>query len=188
MVLGVSDAVIGALAGAAIGAFVGVTGSVLTYRSANRNLIHQDNEAWRKVLIDAAQAFIQAWHELRSLLYPAAEGLRAFDEKARDDLEPLATKCAVTVEVVTLLFGRDSDTGEAADKVDHRIADLKKIVFDTKTKIPWDEAATLKVKLALKAVRDAREEFVQKAHHDLEPKSWRGSGSLTRTRGHKPAV
>jgi hypothetical protein len=162
-----------ALGGAAIGALAGITASVFGYRGTELNVVHQESEAWRKVLIEACQALSDAWLELRWLLYPPSRGASAFDPEARARLDPLGTRCAQTVARVILLFGRESTAGKAANEVDLKVAELK----DAALHAPWDEEATTRVAFAIRAAEQAHEEFLLKAQVAIRPPRWQAQGS-----------
>ncbi len=164
-----------ALGGAAIGALAGITASVVGYRGTELNVVHQESEAWRKVLIEACQALSDAWLELRWLLYPPSTGAGAFDAEARARLDPLGTRCAQTVARVLLVFGRESTAGKAASEVDLKVAELKDAAI--LAPVPWDEEATTKVASAIRAAEHAHEEFLLKAQVAIEPAGWQARGS-----------
>lgn len=148
---------------AAFGALAGLAGSLLTYRGTKLNVAHEESEAWRKLLIEACQAFSDAWLELFWFLDPRASEL---DAKARKDLEPIGKRCGQTAARVILVFGRESWAGQAATDVDRKVEALKKAAVHAKI---WNED---EIKSALKAAEQAHHEFQRRAQAVLEPTSW----------------
>jgi hypothetical protein len=167
-----------AIGGALIGAAAGVLASVsasrsatrasdLAYRSAERDLTHETTEEWRKLQIEVCRALSDAWLEFRWLLYPASRGFDAFDDEAKGRLGPLGTTCAQTVAKARLVFGRDSEAGEAADAVDGKIAQLKDAAYAPTP--PWDEAEREEVKSCIEEAEQAHAAFLLKAHVAIQP-------------------
>jgi hypothetical protein len=175
------------LGSALVGALAGLAGARLQRRTAieqlihedakaREQLIHEDAEAWRKVLVETTGAFIDSWHEFRWFLRARSmEGSEApvFDETAREQLDPLGTRCAQTIDKVMLVFGKKTEVGQAADAVDKRIWDVKQAVLKSKT--PWsgeNAEAKIEVRNLLDAANTAHREFVERAHDVCEPPSY----------------
>ncbi len=162
-----------ALGGAAIGALAGLTGAALQRRTAKDQLTHEETEAWRKVLVETTGAFIDAWHEFRWFLRARSmESPEApkFDTNARQQLDPLSTRCAQTIDKVMLVFGKTTECGKAAEEVDEKIWELKKEVH--RTRIPWNTGTKRKIANLLDATNKAHVEFVRRAHVACQPERW----------------
>ena len=163
------------LGSAVIGALAGLAGAWLQRLTAREQLIHEEAEPWRKVLVETTGAFIDSWHEFRWFLRARSmEGSEApvFDETAKEQLESLGTRCAQTIDKVMLVFGKTTDAGKAAKAVDDRIWELKKLVHISGT--PWNSEARIEVRNLLDVANTAHLDFVEKAHDACEPRSWRG--------------
>jgi hypothetical protein len=160
---------------AAIGALAGLTGAFLQSRSAKDQLVYEETEPWRKTLVETTEAFIDAWHEFRAFLrarsIESAEAL-PFDTEAREQVDPLGTKCAQTIDKVMLVFGRNTECGKAAAKLDENIWSLKQVVLKTSTD-GWDEGTKRKISELLDGVNKAHIEFVGRAHTACQPTSWK---------------
>jgi hypothetical protein len=162
-----------AVVSATVGALSGVAVSYVQLRNAKETLSRQERDAWRKTLVDATGALIDAWHELRWFLHArSTENSEApvFDEGARKRVDPLGTRCAQKVSLIILLYGSESEAGEAAFELDSKIADLKELVNNAST--PWNELTKRNIKSALLAASSAHENFLRKAHAPITPKQW----------------
>ena len=162
------------LGGAAIGALAGLAVSYVQHRTKRGELTHAETEAWRATLVETTGAFIDAWHEfrwfLRARTMESPDAL-VFDLGAKQQLDPLGTRCAQTADKVMLVFGRNSPAGDAAKDVDERIWQVKKAVHDTRT--PWNESTKVMIAGLLDTANDAHVEFVRKAHAACKPTRWR---------------
>src|SRR4029077_16511371 len=120
---------------ALIGALTGLTGAFLQRRSARDELVHKETEAWRTPLFETTEEFIDAWHEFRAFLRARTIESEAlpFDTKAKQQVDPLGTKCAQTIDKVMLVFGRTTECGQAAAELDKEIWRLKQLVLRTPT-------------------------------------------------------
>lgn len=166
-----------ALGVAAVGALAGLTGAYLQRRTAKDQLVHEETEPWRKVLIETAGAYIDAWHEFRSFLRARSiesDEAPPFDAKAKEQVDPLGTKCAQTIDKVMLVFGKTTECGKAAARLDEEIWNLKQVVLRTPTgPTGWDATAKRKIAHLLDAVNNAHNEFVERAHIASQPTSWK---------------
>jgi hypothetical protein len=163
-----------ALGGAAIGALTGLTAAALQRRTAKDQLTHQEIEAWRSMLIETTEAFIDAWHAFRWFLRERSmdsREARAFDAKAREQLDPLGTRCAQTIDKVMLVFGKNTECGKAAAEVDEKIWELKKEVHSAPTQ--WNTGTKRKIASLLDATNTAHVEFVRTAHVACRPERWK---------------
>ncbi len=166
-----------ALGVATIGALAGLTGAYLQRRTATDQLVHEETEPWRKVLVETTGAYIDAWHEFRSFLRARSiesDEAPPFDAKAREQIDPLGTKCAQTIDKVMLVFGKTTKCGEAAAQLDEEIWNLKQVVLKTPTgPTGWDATTKRKIADLLDAVNNAHNEFVERAHIACKPTRWK---------------
>jgi len=159
---------------AAITAVAGLTGAYLQRLTAKDQLVHEETEPWRKVLVETTGAYIDAWHEFRSFLRARSiesDEALPFDAKAKEQIDPLGTKCAQTIDKVMLAFGKTTECGKAAAQLDEEIWNLKQVVLKTPT--GWDATTRRHIADLLDAVNDAHNEFVKKAHIACQPTRWK---------------
>jgi hypothetical protein len=159
---------------AVISTLAGLTGAYLQRRSAKDELVHKETEPWREVLVETTGAFIDAWHEFRSFLRARSiesDQALEFDAEAREQIDPLGTKCAQTIDKVMLVFGRTTQCGQAAAQLDDEIWNLKQEVL--KTPNGWDEATKREISDLLDAVNEAHIQFVWAAHIACKPTRWK---------------
>jgi hypothetical protein len=97
-----------AIGGSLIGAAAGVVGAYFTLRGASLTIRHQEREAWRTRLIDAAQEFAKAYAAFAVLLFPATATPDASFE-APDDIFTLLQRLEEASTGVALVFGPDSE-------------------------------------------------------------------------------
>ena len=172
-----------ALGVAVITTLAGLTGAYLQRLTAKDQLVHEETEPWRKVLVETTGAYIDAWHEFRSFLRSRSiesDEALPFDAKAKEQIEPLGTKCAQTIDKVMLAFGKTTECGKAAAQLDEEIWDLKQVVLKTPT--GWDATTKCKIAGLLNAVNDAHKEFVEKAHIACQPIRWQEPTGETTTK------
>lgn len=62
------------LGGALIGALAGFAGAWLQRLTAREQLIHEEVEPWRKVLVETTGAFVDSWHEFSMVPTRAIDG------------------------------------------------------------------------------------------------------------------
>jgi hypothetical protein len=153
-----------------IGALAGIIGSYFGYRSTKLNLMHQEREAWRTALIEATQAYIDAWLAFGVLLVGPGLGRGAFDNAAREQFYALTTTVGQALNRATVLFGEDSPAGKAARDVDQKISAVAAAV--TAMPIPWDEASASQVIDAIYTADQAHYAFMREAHLEFRPRSW----------------
>jgi hypothetical protein len=159
---------------AAITAVAGLTGAYLQRLTAKDQLVHEETEPWRKVLVETTGAYIDAWHEFRSFLRARSiesDEALPFDAKAKEQTYTLGTKCAQTIDKVMLAFGKTTECGKAAAQLDEEIWNLKQVVLKTPT--GWDATTRRHIADLLDAVNDAHNEFVKKAHIACQPTRWK---------------
>ena len=165
-----------ALGVAAIGALAGLTGAYLQRLTAKDQLVHEETEPWRKVLVETTGAYIDAWHEFRSFLRARSiesDEALPFDTDAREQIDPLGTKCAQTIDKVMLVFGKNTKCGMAAEQLDDEIWRLKQVVLKTPTgPTEWDATTKGKIADLLDGVNTAHREFVERAHIACKPTRW----------------
>jgi hypothetical protein len=162
-----------ALGVAAITAVAGLTGAYLQRLTAKDQLVHEETEPWRKVLVETTGAYIDAWHKFRSFLRARSiesDEALPFDARAKEQIDPLGTKCAQTIDKVMLAFGKTTECGKAAAQLDEEIWNLKQVVLKTPT--GWDATTKREIAVLLNGVNDAHKEFVEKAHIACQPTRW----------------
>jgi hypothetical protein len=160
-----------AIGGAVIGALAGIIGAYFGYRSARANLTHQEREAWRKSLIEAAQACTDAWHGAAATLLHAGVDPASFDQEDKEAFAPLWEACARTLTRAVLLFGLESPTGKAAKVAETEIGNLGGQV--AKGSIPWDDPTKGAILGKLRTADHAIDAFIDAAHAAISPSSWK---------------
>lgn len=103
-----------------------------------------------------------------------------FDARAKEQIDPLGTKCAQTIDKVMLAFGKTTECGKAAAELDEEIWNLKQVVLKTPT--GWDATTKRAIAVLLNGVNDAHKEFVEKAHIACQPTRWQEPKGETTTK------
>ena len=113
------------LGGAAIGALAGIAGALFAARTARLSLEHERRESWRTRSIEVAREFIKIANSMTfqlnlALIEPTVD-LRAI--KVEDFYDDLGT-LREAEGLVWITFGRNSDTGTAADHVVEEVMNM----------------------------------------------------------------
>lgn len=106
--------VVVALGASLIGALAGTVGAWFTFRSAQLNVAHQEREAWRVRLIDAADAFGVAVRTIDDVLYRLER--TPSDDLLQGKYEDVDTTLLEAATRVALIFGPNSNTYTSANE------------------------------------------------------------------------
>jgi hypothetical protein len=170
MVLPAWATVVIALGGAAMGALAGVIGSYFVLRSATLNLAQQEREAWRTRLIEAIQAETDAWLHTGMLLVPVTLGGAVFDAGVKVKFQASLTTYGQTLSRVILLFGKDSEPGRIAARLENKVAEIMTLVLNTPTA---SYEARDAVHLEVRGADRGHEALMREAHRAIRPPSWK---------------
>jgi hypothetical protein len=114
------------LGGSALGALAGVVGSYFGLRGARLNIKHEEQQAWKSRLIEAAEQFLaardnatkkitEAWREIAQATDEGSSGIDL--QMLRKPADDAVLALVPTVIRVRLLFGVDSDAARMADEI-----------------------------------------------------------------------
>jgi hypothetical protein len=165
-------------------AFGGVVAALCTLYATARTIRHEQSEAWRARLIDAAYDFGDNWTKYSNFCQFTYENNLAFRDLADQEIEKIAedeqrlhTPTSNSVIRVKVLFGDDSTAGNEADRAFHTAVEMAQLMREglradssAGRQAAWDRALE-----AGKAADASYVRFNRAAHLAIRPKRGRSN-------------